>query len=95
MFLLPLLSHSLEAAVHYLRGTPNLKTSIVASVCFTVISTLFNFHAMRRGILVTHGEDTGTFLSDLKRIPLAIALFVAAGPRWLWTTVVSSAQVPR
>ncbi len=84
MFLLPLLSHSLEAVVHFLRGTPNLKTSIFASICFTAISTLFNLYAMRRGLLVTYGEDTGSFAHDLRRIPLTIALFVAAGPKWLW-----------
>lgn len=43
MFLLPLLPHFLEAGVHYLRSTPHLKTSIIASVCFTIISTLFKF----------------------------------------------------
>jgi hypothetical protein len=84
MFLLPLLSHSLEAAVHYLRGTPHLKTSLIASVTFTAISTLFNLYAMRRGILVTHGEDCATFSRDLREIPRAIVLFVAAGPKWLW-----------
>lgn len=84
MLLLPFLSHSLEAAVHYLRGTPHLKTSIIASVCFTAVSTLFNLYVMRRGILVTNGEDTATFLSDLRRIPLAIVMFAAAGPKWLW-----------
>lgn len=85
MFLLPLLSHSLEATVHYLRGTPHLKTSLIASVCFTAISTLFNLHAMRRGILITQGGDRGTFLSDLRRIPFAIVSFVAAGPKWLFS----------
>ncbi len=80
MLLLPALSHSLETAVHYLRGTPKLGASICASVCFTALSTLFNLYAMRRGVLVTGGQDEKTFAADLRRIPLMIASFIAAGP---------------
>lgn len=45
---MPMLAHNLEAAVHFLRQTPNLRGSILVSVCFTVLSTMFNLHAMRR-----------------------------------------------
>lgn len=79
MVLLPVLSHSLEFVIHYLRGTPNLKGSIVASVCFTVVSTLFNLYAMRRGALVV-GSDGHTLASDMKRMPVLIAGFLAVGP---------------
>ncbi|HLK20687.1 MAG TPA: hypothetical protein VKT81_17155 [Bryobacteraceae bacterium] len=41
LVLLPLVSHSLELAVHLLRGTPKIVTSLISSVCFTAISTLF------------------------------------------------------
>ncbi len=85
MVLLPLLSHSLEAWVHFLRGTPKLGASICASVCFTGLSTLFNLYAMRRGVLVTGAEDENTFAVDLRRIPLMIVLFVAAGPVAIFT----------
>src|SRR5262249_44365135 len=44
-FLLPLSSHSLEFLVHWLRHTPHLKTSLIASVIFTLLSTLFHFYA--------------------------------------------------
>jgi len=100
MVLLPLLSHSIEAIVHLLRGTPKLGTSLSASICFTALSTLFNLYAMRRGVLVTGGEDEGTFFDDLRRIPTTIALFVAAGPlaifhgaKWLWTLGISRARI--
>jgi hypothetical protein len=53
MLVLPLLSHGLEFVVHALRGTPELVTSMLASVCFTVLSTSFNVFAMRRGVLIT------------------------------------------
>src|SRR5262245_15617489 len=39
MILLPAVSHTLELAVHWVRGTPRLAESIVASVVFTVLST--------------------------------------------------------
>jgi hypothetical protein len=65
---LVVVSHTVEFAVHWLRGTPNLWTSIGASFCFTVMSTLFNIHAMRRGVLVT-GEDAQSFLTDLRMLP--------------------------
>ena len=65
---LVLVSHSMELAVHWLRGTPNLWTSIGASFCLTVVSTLFNIHAMRRGILVT-GENAQSLLTDFRLLP--------------------------
>jgi hypothetical protein len=83
MILLPLFSHSLEFLVHWLRHTPHLKASIIASVSFTVVSTLFNFYAMRRGALVV-GEKAASIGADLRAMPRMIAGFVAAGPLWLW-----------
>jgi len=79
MILLPLLSHSIELTVHLLRGTPKIITSVIASVCFTAVSTLFNLYAMRRGAL-TVGAGSDSVHADLKRIPRLIAGFLAAGP---------------
>ena len=81
--LLPLSSHSLEFAVHWMRHTPKLITSIVTSVCFTAVSTLFNWYAMRRGALVT-GPGARSLAADMRAMPRMIALFVAAGPMLLW-----------
>jgi hypothetical protein len=86
MVLLPLSSHSIEFMVHLVRHTPHLRTSIVSSVCFTCISTLFNLYAMRRGVLVT-GAGSGSVASDMRRIPGLIAGFVAAGPLALYRSV--------
>lgn len=84
--LLPIVSHTIEFGVHWLRGTPHLKASIIASASFTVLSTLFNVYAMRRGVLVV-GYSAGSVASDMSRIPRLIAGFVACGPvavyRWL------------
>src|SRR5581483_1163910 len=86
MVILPLVSHSIEAAIHILRGTPKIITSIVSSAIFTTISTLFNVYAMRRGALVT-GDGGDTIAGDLRRVPGLIWGFVAAGPRWIMRPV--------
>jgi len=86
MLLLPLAGHSAEFAVHHLRGTMKLTTSIIASVCFTAISTLFNLYAMRRGALIT-GEGQQTLRSDMKRMPRLVAGFVICGPLAAWRCI--------
>jgi hypothetical protein len=86
MILLPLSSHSLELLVHWLRHTPKLFTSIVSSVCFTVISTLFNWYAMKKGAMVV-GEGGKTLGRDMRSMPKIIAGFVAAPPLFLWRQV--------
>ena len=78
MILLPLTSHSLEFAVHLLRGTPHLRTSIISSVIFTIFSTAFNWFAMRRGAL-TVGEEEGCLSRDLSRTPALLVEFLCAG----------------
>lgn len=77
--LLPLVSHSLELAVHVLRHTPKLAVSLITSVCFTVLSTLFHLYAMRRGALVVRA-GASSLAEDMSRMPRLIAAFVAAGP---------------
>jgi hypothetical protein len=86
MIALPAVSHSIELTVHVLRGTPKIKASIIASVCFTAVSTLFNLYAMRRGALVV-GAGSDSVGADLKRVPRLIGGFLAAGPVWVWRFV--------
>jgi hypothetical protein len=72
-----IVSHGIEFTIHWLRGTPNLRTSIAASVCFTILSTLFNLHAMRSGVLVT-GSGSSSFREDLRALPRTLASFGAS-----------------
>ena len=65
LVLLPVLSHSVEFVVHWLRGTEALRLSIGASVVFTVVSTAFNLHAMRHGVL-TVGAGSQSLSADLR-----------------------------
>jgi hypothetical protein len=80
MILLPLLNHSVELLVHWLRGTHNLAASILASVCFTAISTLFNLYAMRRGALIV-GHGSHSLGRDLLRLPGLLLDFFLLLPR--------------
>jgi hypothetical protein len=70
-------SHTIEFAIHSLRGTPHLFASVAASACLTLISTLFNLHAMRRGVFVTDPEAR-TLADDLRRLPGVLFSFVFA-----------------
>jgi hypothetical protein len=71
-------SHSLELAIHWLRGTPNLRASLAASVALTAVSTLFNLHSMRLGVLVT-GQEGYSLLEDLRRMPGVFAAMLGRG----------------
>ncbi len=79
---LPLLSHSLELLVHWLRGTPNLLLSVGVSMSFTAVSSAFNLYAMRQGVLTT-GHGSKSLLEDLGQVPALLFSFVTFGPRAL------------
>jgi hypothetical protein len=80
--LLPALGHSLEWLIHKLRGTPNLRASITASVIFTVVSSLFHLYAMRRGQFIV-GQGSRPLLDDMRNVPRLIRDFMLAGPKLL------------
>lgn len=74
--LIPAILHGSEWLVHGLAGTPSRKTGVIVSICMTVVAELFNFYAMRRGVLVA-GSEGGSFGHDLRRLPAVVAGFVA------------------
>src|SRR5262245_28121640 len=82
MILLPAAGHTLEWVLHWLRDTPNLRASITASVIFTMLSTLFNLFAMRRGHFIV-GERSLPLWEDLRQVPRLLLDFLLAGPRLL------------
>ncbi len=75
---IPAFSHTIEFLMHWLRGTPNLAVSISASFLFTIISTAFNLHAMREGVLVV-GQEGGSLLSDMRALPSTMFTFITSG----------------
>lgn len=94
MILLPLSSHSLEFTLHWLRHTPKLGTSIVTSVIFTAISTLFNWYAMRKGAMVV-GSDSQSIGRDMRALPKIIGQFCAAFPLYCWRQLRPSIHEPQ
>lgn len=82
MVLLPVVNHSMEFFVHWMRGTQNLVSSILASVILTAFSSLFNFYVMRRGALIV-GHGRHTLGTDLRRLPRLAVDFVTWIPRYL------------
>lgn len=84
MVLIPIVSDSGEFAMHGLRGTQRLGTTVAASVIFTAISTLFELFLMRRGVLVM-GKNRRPLVEDLKSIPQLIVDFLSDGTRLLFS----------
>jgi Zn-dependent protease with chaperone function len=68
MILVPLIADSCEFIMHGMRGTQRLGTTILASILFTSISTLFELFAMRHGVLVM-GQTSRPLVQDLRILP--------------------------
>ncbi len=73
--LVPALSLSLDWLVHRAMHTPNLKVGIGASFAISVLTALFDWYSMNRGVLIV-GAEGRSFLADLLSMPSVIAAFV-------------------
>lgn len=82
MVLMPVINHSLELTLHWIGGTKKLAASVTASVCFSIISAMFNLFAMRRGVLIV-GDGRRSLIADLSEMPRVIFDFLAVIPRSL------------
>src|SRR5215469_8439666 len=76
LIVLPLLTLALDALVHYLTLTPNLRAGVLLSLAVTIVSSAFNWYSMRRGTLLV-GPGGLPFSSDLGSLPMLIARFLA------------------
>ena len=83
LVLLPLLGHGVEFVVHWAAGTARLGPSIAGSILFSVVSTLFNLHAMRHGALLVGHHRAASLRTDLRRMPALVATFLRE-PLRLW-----------
>lgn len=73
----PCVENVLEYGVHYLHGTANLAAGATVSLAATAAGSLFNWYAMRQGLLLTRGECE-SFAEDLHSIPkVALRLVLA------------------
>ena len=72
---LPLAAHIAELATHVAAGTPQLRTSLIASIAMSAVATAFNLFAMRRGTLIV-GDGARSLADDLSSLPRLIGAFV-------------------
>jgi hypothetical protein len=86
MGLMPAVNHTLEFALHWVGGTKKLTASIIASICFSMLSACFNIFAMRRGAFIV-GAERQSLLADFKQLPRILFDFLTFVPRALWRAV--------
>lgn len=79
ILIVPAFAHLIEFCLHSLRGTPNLRNSILASVAFSIVSVLFNLHIMRAGAMVV-GKEARSFGEDMRMMPRLVLSFLLAVP---------------
>ena len=75
---LPIVNHTIEFTIHWLRGTPKLMASILVSMSFTAIAMLFNAYAMRQGAMII-GKNGRPLWRDILDMPRLMGGFI----RWL------------
>jgi len=74
-FVVPTFFQTLEWLFHSIRGTPHLRVAEFISIGVSVVSSLFNWYAMRHGVLLVGGEGR-SFGSDVRRLPKLLLDFV-------------------
>ncbi len=89
---LPVFSHSVEYATHYVQevyfagvlpsASNNARTyAFAVSVLFSALSAMFNLFMMRHGVLlVGAGRETKSLWSDIKKIPALVLEFTTYLP---------------
>lgn len=87
MVAMPAYSHTIEYAIHTLNGDQNRNKSIIFSVIFSALSSIFNLFAMRRGTLLVKDEDQKSFWNDLKKLPVLGVQFVIYPFVWAFRRV--------
>lgn len=70
-------AHVIEAFVHVRAGTPHVGMSVAGSVVFSVLSSVFNVFAMRRGRFVV-GPGGDGLIADLRATPQLVRELAAA-----------------
>ena len=84
--LVPAAGHVIEFLVHWTAGTPELRTSVMASVGFSALSALFNAFSMDRGVFLVGGAAR-PFRDDLKQLPTVLLDFLLAPARLVYRVV--------
>jgi hypothetical protein len=75
LVILPALTLALDALVHFLTRTPNLRAGVFLSLGVSIVSCALHRYSMRRGTLLI-GPGGRSFSSDVAALPMLIARFV-------------------
>jgi hypothetical protein len=76
--LLPAAMHLAEFGLHTALGTPARRSGLVVSICMSLLSETFNWHAMRQGAMLAGGEGA-SLATDLGRVPALTVSYL----RWI------------
>lgn len=82
VMIVPLTSLGADAVAHSLLDHVNAHALGIGALIFTLISAMFHWHVMENGVMIV-GEESRTFMSDMKRLPGLVLSFVIAPARWL------------
>jgi hypothetical protein len=75
VLIVPVFSDAFDFIAHWLYGTPDFGKSVTVSLALTIVSTAFNYFAMRRGTLIV-GEQRRSLLQDLMMLPVLVIAFL-------------------
>jgi hypothetical protein len=90
----PAVSDALDILIHRSLGTPKLGWSAAVSILWTVVSTAFNYFAMRRGAFIV-GSGRRTILHDLAMVPALLIAFLSIVLRQVLDLLCGRRPAPR
>ena len=76
LLVVPVISDAFDFMLHWRYATKEFGRSVMISLAVTILSTAFNFFAMRRGALIV-GEQRRTLLQDLAMLPALVVAFLS------------------
>jgi|SRR5215469_1951881 len=83
LVILPALTLALDALVHFLTRTPNLRSGVFLSLGGSIVSSAFHWYNMRSGTVLI-GPGGRSFSSDVAALPMLIARFVGEPFITMW-----------
>jgi hypothetical protein len=72
---IPLGSLAADSALHLWLDQGNMRALGIGALIATVFSAMFHWHVMQNGAMLV-GENSNSFLGDMKQMPKLIATFV-------------------
>lgn len=72
----PLGSLAADSALHLWLDHGNMRALGIGALIVTVISAMFHWHVMQNGAMIV-GENSRSFIDDMKRMPRLVATFVS------------------